>query len=212
MPGVYDEHIHCHCAHFFDTIHHHHPVFCQTTLQTRKEGCRPDKDDRRNCLTSIYWVPNATSPVLNVVHNTSDHVHYYQGGVPFEYTIYDPTTKQIQVQVLGPDLANGQSLQVPVAGGLWKCGRLLPDSLPGVDADYCIIAEAVGPGFDFHDFNFVNAKDLEEQGMDVETRQRLEPFLHNMETAFDNAVSSSLSKDSVEKKDKMFDKHYDYAG
>ena len=39
---------------------------------------------------------------------------------------------------------------MPVRGGLWKCGRLLEGS-----DDFALIGEAVGPGFDFHDFAWV---------------------------------------------------------
>ena len=136
----------------------------------------------------------------------SDHVHYYQGGKPFEYTIYDPSTQEISKHVLGPDIKNGQLLQFAVRGGLWKCGRLLVDELPSIDADYCIISEAVGPGFDLHDFNFANAKDLDEQKLNDAKRKMLEPYL-NVETASSETASSE--KPMVELKDKVFDKHYD---
>ena len=175
-------------------------------MQTRKDGCRPDKDVRRNCLTSIYWVPTNESPILKLARNVSDHVHYYQGGKPFEYTIYDPSTKNVSKYVLGPDITNGQLLQVPVPGGLWKCGRLLTDELPSIEADYCIIAEAVGPGFDVNDFHFLNSKDLEEHQVDKETIAMLQPYL-NVETA--SSRRSSLEKEMVDLKDKVFDKHYD---
>jgi len=80
-----------------------------------RKDCRPDRDARRNCLTSIYWVPTNDSPRLPLTINRSDHVHYYQGGKPFEYTTYNPITKEIQVQILGPDLLNGHVLQFPGA-------------------------------------------------------------------------------------------------
>ena len=41
---------------------------------------RPDGDERRNALTSIYWVPTIKSPKLLLAVNHSDHVHYYHGG------------------------------------------------------------------------------------------------------------------------------------
>ncbi len=44
---------------------------------------RPDEDERRNALTSIYWVPTKKSPKLLLASNHSDHVHYYQGGSKF---------------------------------------------------------------------------------------------------------------------------------
>ena len=114
---------------------------------------RPDGDPRRNALTSIFWVPTVACPRLPLAINRSDHVHYWQGGAAFEYTLFDPATKALSRVVLGPDLRAGQKLQVPVRGGVWKCGRLLAAAGPGA-SDCCIIGEAVGPGFDFHDFTW----------------------------------------------------------
>jgi len=53
---------------------------------------RPEQqeDPRRNGLTSIFWIPTVKSPKLNLSLNKSDHVHYYQGGKPFEYIMYHP--------------------------------------------------------------------------------------------------------------------------
>jgi hypothetical protein len=75
-----------------------------------------------------------------------------------------------------------------------------------VDADYCIVSEAVGPGFDVHDFHFVTAKDLDEEQLDDETRNALEPYL-NLETS--STVSVSTAPSIVDEKNKVFDKHYD---
>ena len=83
---------------------------------------RPDSDARRNALTSIFWMPTRASPILPLGINASDHIHYWQGGGVFEYTLFDPVAKELTTVVLGPDLLAGQRLQVPVTGGVWKCG------------------------------------------------------------------------------------------
>lgn len=115
----------------------------------------------RNCLTSIYWVPTKDSPCLLLSTNQSDHVHYYQGGAPFEYILYDMSGTLTRT-ILGPDILNGHVLQMAVPGGGWfKCGRLLTsESHP----PYSIIAEAVGPGFDVQDFTWVTTAELEATG------------------------------------------------
>lgn len=41
----------------------------------RKQN-RQDGDDRRNCLTSIHWVPTMASPKLLLAKNHSDHIMY----------------------------------------------------------------------------------------------------------------------------------------
>jgi predicted cupin superfamily sugar epimerase len=158
---------------------------------TARELCRPDKKTQRNCLTSIYWVPTLKSPRLPLTANLSDHVHYYQGGLPFQYYIYNPKTASLRSTVLGPNMLGGQMLQISVVSGEWKCGVLLEADL--IEADYCIIGEAVGPGFDFHDFHWVTAKELSDSKPSKDVFDMLRNFLHQSETA----------------KNEEFDSHYD---
>jgi len=143
---------------------------------------RPDKDERRNALTSIYWVPTKKDPRLNLVVNDSDHVHYYQGGLPFRYYLFDPVTCEFSTVVLGPELHKGQKLQVPVKGGVWKCGmiELLDEDNESTtaDFDYSIVAEAVAPGFDFHDFKWQTKEMLDAICKDEAVYKILSPFVH----------------------------------
>lgn len=81
-----------------------------------------------------------------------------------------------------------------VPGGIWKCARMLLDVCPEIQTDYSIIAEAVAPGFDFHDFAWVRGSDME--ALDDVTRQLLTPFLH------------SDHRMSVAAKNLDFDRHY----
>ena len=121
---------------------------------------RADNNEKRNAMTSIYWVPTIKSPRLFLAYNCSDHVHYYQGGLPFKYSLFDPASGEFTQVTLGPELHQGQKLQVVVKGGIWKCGIMVVDhekeSNDAVaDYEYTVIGEAVAPGFDFHDFNWV---------------------------------------------------------
>ena len=86
--------------------------------------------------------------------------------------------------------------QFPVKGGTWKCGRLLPRD--EICTDYSIIAEAVAPGFDFHDFQFVSSTAVDTLA-DPSVQKVLRPFLHST-TAFIT---------SAEDKNQDFDSHYD---
>ena len=142
----------------------------------RRGANRPDGEERRNALTSIYWVPTVQDPRLMLGTNCSDHVHYYQGGLSFVYYLLDPAVAPPRLErvVLGPHLDRGEKLQVCVRGGMWKCGEiLLPDGYAeGKDEkegqqqeyDYTIIGEAVGPGFDFHDFTWITEAKIHEVG------------------------------------------------
>jgi predicted cupin superfamily sugar epimerase len=75
--------------------------------------------------------------------------------------------------VLGPDLANGNVLQLPVRGGTWKAGRLLAKS--SSEFDYCLIGEAVGPAFDVNDFSFISHDEVAAERPDLV--EALTPFL-----------------------------------
>lgn len=136
---------------------------------------RKDEDERRNTLTSIFWVPTLKSCELNVGVNCSDHVHYYHGGLPFQYYIFNPDTKESTQVVLGPELQNGHQLQVCVPGGVWKCGCILVEEQGADngdneqsmnDYDYSLIGEAVAPGFDFHDFSFIKEDEVRDKCSD----------------------------------------------
>jgi predicted cupin superfamily sugar epimerase len=142
-----------------------------------RESNRPDGDARRNILTTIYWAPTIKSQVLPVVCNASDHVHFYHGGKPFHYHMFDPKTKEYSHEILGPDLANGHKLQLITKGGSWKCGFLVVDSEEGKDYEYCLLGESVAPGFDFHDFRWVNEEEMRRACKDQE---HLEIFLKHV--------------------------------
>lgn len=140
-----------------------------------RPAMRPDGDARRNALTSIFWMPTRASPVLLLAINASDHVHYWQGGGAFEYTLFDPVTKELSVVVLGSDIRAGQRLQVPVRGGTWKCGRLL---LEEGGCDFCLVGEAVAPGFDFNDFAWCTEELIGKEVSDAAHAAKLRGYLH----------------------------------
>ena len=84
--------------------------------------------------------------------------------------MYSPTKGELKHEILGPDIKNGHKLQVFCPGGIWKCGKLLQNN----ENDYCIIGEAVAPGFDFHDFSWIT----EAQVMEVADEKHIS-FLLN---------------------------------
>ena len=142
---------------------------------------RADGDERRNALTSINWVPTRKSPNMLLTRNCSDHVHYYQGGLPFRYHTFDPATGEFSAHVVGPELHKGHTLQLPVKGGVWKCGSIALDEIDSSstgDYDYTLIGEAVAPGFDFHDFTWVTKEMLDESCKDKEAHKLMLSFVH----------------------------------
>jgi predicted cupin superfamily sugar epimerase len=162
-------------------FHCEHPDINLVVANGRRNN-RPDGDERRNALTSIYWVPTMKSPKLLLAYNCSDHVHYYQGGRPFKYSIYDPESGKLSEMTLGPELHKGHKPQIAVRGGLWKCGMMETDcddeSLPENEYEYSLIGEAVAPGFDFHDFTWVTETLLRKTCNDDRLVNLFLPFIH----------------------------------
>jgi hypothetical protein len=100
---------------------------------------------RRLLLTSIYYLLTKESPGGFLHRNKSDILHYYHLGTPVRYTIVSPEGL-LSEKIIGPDIKNGQMLQLLVPGGWWKASR----TCAGQD-DYALISEAVAPGFDYAD-------------------------------------------------------------
>lgn len=124
-------------------------------------------------LPNYYWQKN-----------NSDHVHYYQGGEPFTYSLFDPVTKEFSQITLGPELHKGHKLQVCVTGGTWKCGiadieKPNENNDAGNDnCDYCLIGEAVAPGFDFHDFTWITKEELKKTISDEKILEHFGKYIH----------------------------------
>lgn len=156
------------------------------TIAPGRERRRPDGDVRRNCLTSMLWMPTTASPRLYLSVNLSDDVHFYQGGGGFEY---DPVRGELRQEVLGAKFDEGQKMQVVCPGGVWKCGRLLKSN----EFDYCLIGEAVAPVFDFHDFSWVTKSQILSISNE-DYRQILLRFLHDdIEHLSGNEVTDSAT-------------------
>lgn len=148
---------------------------------TGRSDRRPDGDGRRNALTSIVWMATKDSPTLHLVVHLSDHIHYYHSGDSFEYILFDPQAKTIRRVVLGGNVLAGHKFQLPVKGGTWKCGNLVPvkDSTDvSKKESYCLTGEAVAPGFDFHDFTWVTI-DMIREMVPKHLHKVLIPYLHD---------------------------------
>lgn len=109
----------------------------------------------RKLMSSIYYLLTDDQPTGHLHRNHSDIVHYWQHGSPLTYSLLSPAGKLLQF-TLGPDLANGQQLQLTVPGGFWKASQLLCGS-------YGLISEAVCPGFDCDDHEMAAAAAIREQ-------------------------------------------------
>ena len=93
----------------------------------------------RNVQTSIYYMLDSASPQQWLACNHSPHVHYWHAGGPITYHLIHPDGWH-ETQVLGPDVTEGQVMQLAVAGGVYKAAQLQSG------ADYGLLGEAVAPG------------------------------------------------------------------
>ncbi len=124
----------------------------------------------RRWLTSMYYLLTDDSPIGYLHKNRSDIIHYYHAGAPIRYVIMNPTG-EIREAVLGPDLSNGEQLQLVVKGGEWKAAELCSGS-------YGLLSEAVSPGFDYDDNTLAGVEVIESLG--PAERDRVARFLKGL--------------------------------
>lgn len=108
-----------------------------------------DGDNRRRCLSSIYYLLTSDSPIGFLHKNRSDIIHYYHLGSALRYFIVSPDG-HLEEKVLGPNMSAGETPQLLVKGGYWKASILDKESNPN-QQDYGLISEAVCPGFEYQD-------------------------------------------------------------
>ena len=106
----------------------------------------------RKTLSSIYYMLTDDSPIGYLHKNKSDIIHYFHSGSPICYWIIQPNG-QLEKQILGNDVSQGQRPQLTVKGGFWKASELL-------DGEYGLISEAVTPSFEYEDMELAKATNI----------------------------------------------------
>ena len=109
----------------------------------------------RRAATSIYYLLTARSPIGYWHQNQSDILHFYQAGAPLTYWVLHPNG-QLHQHRLGPDMTQGQQLQLQVPGRCWKATEL-------VAGEYGLLSEVVVPGFDYADMTLATAATIQSQ-------------------------------------------------
>ncbi|KAL1522627.1 hypothetical protein AB1Y20_017608 [Prymnesium parvum] len=123
-------------------------------MEAKQPNGRPREGGQRNVMTSIYYCLTTDSPCQWWANNMSDHVHYWHGGGSLTYHVVHPNGCYERL-VLGPRADLGETMQLIVRGGSFKCAHLEHGN-----GEFVILGEAVAPGFDFRDFAFVRAPEL----------------------------------------------------
>lgn len=96
--------------------------------------------------TGIYYmlVPGTVSKLHSLMHD--EMFHFYLGD-PVTWVLLQ-SNGLVEKVVLGPDIAQGQKLQLLVKAGTWFGGYL------NDGGKYGLMGTTVAPGFDFSDFVF----------------------------------------------------------
>jgi len=99
---------------------------------------------RRAVGTAIYYLlETGTFSEMHVL--ASDEVFHFYLGDPVEMLQLWPDGRSA-VLTLGPDLENGQQVQVIVPAGVWQGTRLIGDG------KLALLGCTVSPGFDYADY------------------------------------------------------------
>lgn len=111
------------------------------------EGVDPSVDIcdgvQRLSMSTIFYMLTAEHSVGCWHRNRSDIVHCYQLGAPLTYWVLSPAGV-LERYSLGPNVQQGDLLQLVVPGGSWKATQL-------ERGDFGLISEAVTPGFRYED-------------------------------------------------------------
>jgi predicted cupin superfamily sugar epimerase len=102
--------------------------------------------------TAIYYLLEAeTFSEMHVL--TSDEIFHFYLGDPVEMLQLHPDGHSVLL-TLGPDLKDGQSVQLVVPAGVWQGTRLIEGG------KVALLGCTVTPGFDFADYRNAGADEL----------------------------------------------------
>jgi hypothetical protein len=102
--------------------------------------------------TAIYYLLEpGTFSEMHVLE--SDEIFHFYLGDPVEMLQLWPDGRTARI-TLGPDLDNGQNVQMVVPAGIWQGTRLIGDG------KVALLGCTVTPGFDFADYRNAAAEEL----------------------------------------------------
>ena len=122
-----------------------HPCEGGSFRQTWASGveCRTPQGDRASGTAIYYLLETGTFSEMHVL--SSDEVFHFYLGDPVEMLQLWPSGESKVVR-LGPDLANGEQVQVVVPAGVWQGTRLIGEG------KVALLGCTVSPGFDYADY------------------------------------------------------------
>jgi predicted cupin superfamily sugar epimerase len=106
----------------------------------------------RTTLTAIYYMLTKDNNIDHFHTKHSDGIEFYHLGAPITYHMISPNGQYEKV-VVGPDILNGQQLQLAVPGGTYKAAELTSGA-------FGLVSEAVAPGWEMEDMIDVSQDEL----------------------------------------------------
>lgn len=120
--------------------------------------CGPSLPERypgpRTLGTAIYYLMTAEQDGFSALHRLrgDEVLHFYLGDAIDSLLIYpDGSFRKF---IMGPDLQNGQVLQLMVPAGTWQGHRVCTDK------NYALIGSTMTPGYSDEDFELGLRSDL----------------------------------------------------
>lgn len=119
--------------------------FCRSYTATKSS-------DGRASASSIYYLLSDDSPIGHLHCNQSEILHCWQGGSRIRYSLLsaDGTLRQV---ILGPNIADGEQLQLLAPGGVWKASELIA---PSASNNFALVSELVVPEFIYSEHRMAN--------------------------------------------------------
>lgn len=99
--------------------------------------------DRAHSTAILYLLTGDTVSKMHRVK--SDEIFHYHLGDPVRMLQLFPDGSGTEV-VIGPDIMNGQQVQIVVPHGVWQGSRLVDGG------GWCLMSCTVSPGFEFADY------------------------------------------------------------
>jgi uncharacterized protein len=142
-----------------------HPCEGGSFRQTWVSGirCQAPQGERASGTAIYYLLETGTFSEMHVL--SSDEVFHFYLGDPVEMLQLWPSGDSKVVR-LGPDLANGEQVQLVVPAGVWQGTQLIGEG------KVALLGCTVSPGFDYADYRSGSFEELADKWPDQAERIR----------------------------------------
>ena len=132
--------------------HHFEGGYFRQTFKANHRDKVTTTRGERTTMTAIFYMLTEDNNIDHFHTKYSDGIEFYHMGAPITYHMIYPDGHYEKV-VVGPDIFNGQQLQLAVPGGTYKAAELTSGS-------YGLVSEAVAPGWEKEDMIDVSRDEL----------------------------------------------------